>query len=322
MEVISILRGRDFLGRNFIVHNDIIPSDFSISEEIVKKVLLKQFSLKVEDSCLIGEGWDNRAYLINNTWIFRFPRRKETIAGLEREMRILPKIHSLLPLNIPQPAYFGVPSDDFPEVFYGYKKLVGTSGCALLLSSSEYIETAYNLGLFLKKLHSIVIENLHLEPIDLEPIFNRLELDNLFINLHNRLKEVEKFYDMKIYEEKIKNICSMARTYQFDNEKLVLTHNDLYHRHLLFNNLGQLTSVIDWGDCGLSNFVVDLGVLYQYFPSYAHASFFQAYGKVSNDALDYARFLGLYYAIALLWFGNARNDHDLVRSSLGTLAEI
>ncbi len=301
---------------------DIIPNDYVINKDLVKKVLHEQFSLKVSEIVLLGEGWDNRAYLINDHFVFRFPRRQETIEGLKREMRVLPKISKLLPFTIPTPQFFGVPGPDFPEVFYGYSMIKANSGCALQLSSSEYIEAAHSLGHFLKSLHSISIANLHLEEIDRIPTFNRLEMDNLLLNMEKRIKEIKDAYDMRIYEDKIKNICSLARSYQYNKENVCFVHNDLYHRHLLFNELNQLIGLIDWGDCGLGNFVVDLGVLYQFFPSYAHSSFIQSYGKVSDEALAYARFLGLYYAIALLWFGHARKDKDLIKSSLWTLAEI
>jgi len=49
-------------------------------------------------------------------------------------------------------------------------------------------------------------------------------------------------------------------------------------------------------------------------------NFFQSYGSVSQEELRYARFLGLYYIVTMLWFGADRNDTSLIKSSLTALA--
>ena len=49
---------------------------------------------------LVGVGWDNTAFLVNETWLVRFPRRQIAVDLIERECRLLPAIASRLPLPI------------------------------------------------------------------------------------------------------------------------------------------------------------------------------------------------------------------------------
>ena len=70
----------------------VVPQDVNVNEDIAKKAILEAFSLKVKTIILIGEGWDNLVYLVNDDIIFRFPRRKVAISLLEREMWVLRKI--------------------------------------------------------------------------------------------------------------------------------------------------------------------------------------------------------------------------------------
>src|ERR1051325_5337835 len=56
---------------------------------------------------LLGEGWDNWAYLANGAFVFRFPRRALGAKLIANECRSLPCIAPHLPLPIPLPLYRG-----------------------------------------------------------------------------------------------------------------------------------------------------------------------------------------------------------------------
>lgn len=303
------------------MNGQIIPADITISENIAKSAILNQFPLDIRAIKLLGEGWDNTVFLINDDIVFRFPRREISVPLIEREIRILPKLSKFLSLRIPEPIYLGKPSREFPHPFYGHFRLNGISGCRVALSLSEYEEAAKVLGDFLSFLHGLDLKALDLDSKDLDPELNRMEIEPLLKNLHERLENIEGIYNLGKYRPKIEQICKQARIYRVKDAHYSFIHNDLYHRHLLFEN-HCLTGIIDWGDCGIGDPVADLGIVYQFFPKSMHAVFYKAYGVVKNSAKDYAKFLGLYYAIALLWFGNDRNDQDLIRTSLWTLAEL
>ena len=52
---------------------------------------------------LLGEGWDNSVWVVEERWAFRFPRREIAIAGVARELAVLPRLAPLLPVPIPAP---------------------------------------------------------------------------------------------------------------------------------------------------------------------------------------------------------------------------
>ena len=67
----------------------------------------------------LGAGWDNTAYLVNDTWVFRFPRRSIAVELLRNEAALLPALAPRLPLPIPQPCYLGEPDGRYPWCFAG-----------------------------------------------------------------------------------------------------------------------------------------------------------------------------------------------------------
>jgi aminoglycoside phosphotransferase (APT) family kinase protein len=125
------------LFRHYIMSTPILASDIKITPDIVKTLLREQFNIYVQQLKLLGEGWDNCVYLINNNLVFRFPRRKEAILLVTREMTVLPAIKKYISLKIPEPKYFGKPSKIFNRPFYGHELIYGRSGCSVTLSSRK-----------------------------------------------------------------------------------------------------------------------------------------------------------------------------------------
>ena len=68
---------------------------------------------------LLGVGWDNTAYLVDGTWLVRFPRRQEGADLTDRELLVLPRLAPLLPLLVPAPEHVG-PLDDGEDRTDGY----------------------------------------------------------------------------------------------------------------------------------------------------------------------------------------------------------
>ena len=68
-------------------------ADILITEELAKNCLQDQFPLlsPIKTIKCIGEGWDNKVFLVNEKIIFRFPRRKIAVELMERENKIIKK---------------------------------------------------------------------------------------------------------------------------------------------------------------------------------------------------------------------------------------
>lgn len=92
--------------------------------------------------------------------------RSKAAALVAKEMRVLPRLRNRLPLAIPEPIFFGQPSQIFKRPFYGYELVKGKPASEIRLSDGEYDQAAYRLGSFLKGLHEIDITELRISEED------------------------------------------------------------------------------------------------------------------------------------------------------------
>src|ERR1700722_16468186 len=132
-------------------------ADIQVTDELVKTCLQDQFSslAPIKTIQCIGEGWDNKVYLVNEKIIFRFPRRKIGVELIERENCLLKNLQLMFSLDIPNPQYIGHPSKHYPYPFHGYTMIKGISACHANLSLPDRIANLPKLANFLKQLHSI-----------------------------------------------------------------------------------------------------------------------------------------------------------------------
>jgi len=91
---------------------DMPPADIEVTEARVRAALQEQAPefahLSLE---LIGEGWDNVMFRLDDELALRVPRREIAIPNLRNEQRWLPQLAPLLPVPIPAPVVCGEPSE-------------------------------------------------------------------------------------------------------------------------------------------------------------------------------------------------------------------
>ena len=138
-----------------------------VDEALARLLLRTQFpELEPVSLRLAGEGWDNTAWLVNERWAFRFPRREIALDGVGRELRVLPALAPLLPLPIPQPVFVGRPTSAFPWPFFGGPVVPGRELAEARLSDDGRSALARPLGRFLRALHAAEIPvELPVDPI-------------------------------------------------------------------------------------------------------------------------------------------------------------
>src|SRR5215213_2174221 len=93
---------------------------------------------------------------VDERLVFRFPRRAVAIAGVEREIAMLPRIAPLVPLPIPEPVLVGRPDDEFPWPFFGAPYIAGRE--ALGLDDAARTGLGRPLAVFLRALHSASVD--------------------------------------------------------------------------------------------------------------------------------------------------------------------
>ena len=294
-------------------------ADIEVNEALVRACIEGQFPELLPLSAVkcIDEGWDNVVYLINNTFIFRFPRRQIAIPFLLAENKLLLNLQHRFDLEIPNPQFIGEPSAIYPYPFQGYKKIVGDACYQVSLSIAARKASIKPLALFLKELHSIK----HTEALQLgaaEQVWDRMEKDKIFQALRERIEKIKAKNIISLNDQAIERLFTLAADTDLTKQNKVLIHGDMYFRHLLFNQ-GKLTGIIDWGDAGINHAAVDLMVIHSFYPASEHEQFFKYYGNVDKDNWLYAKFLGMYVALTIILYAHDRQDHLMLNEAVKEL---
>lgn len=294
--------------------------DMAITSELVTTLLKEQFKCLAPFNVeLLGEGWDNKVYLINDTFVFRFPQRQIATKLLERENRVLSYLQGKLALETPNPEYFGQPSDLYPYYFHGYRMISGQTAYQAGLTPKARNASIIKLAHFLKTLHNLPKNEVHTLGIQ-KPIFDKTNVSAITANTTERanylIQHSHTEVNLKALEKEINHIKALKLP-----NKGVLIHGDLYSRHLMFEG-EELTGIIDWGEVAINHPSIDLAVLFSFYDSSAHELFFDIYGEIDASTTAYAQFLGLYSAVNALVYAYDMNDVLLTQEARQSIRRI
>lgn len=283
-------------------------AEFDINEDLVIQLLQTQFPklspLKVK---LLAAGWDNTAFLVNDTYVFRFPRRKEVLELIKTEIKVLPAIAKRLPLQITAPSFIGLPSQFFPHHFAGYEHLPGKTAEALRLNDKQRDNLAVPLAEFLAALHSIN----ETEAATLGATRETTIKTNLLGRVEMARKNLQtiKPHTLANRMEEIVTILDSASNI---NEKdLGLVHADFHARHFLIEN-NQLTGIIDWGDVQIGHPSTDLAAAFLFLPPNSRDKFRDSYGIIDDSTWKAANIHAACDIISLMPYAIAIDNQGLL----------
>jgi len=217
-----------------------------IKENTVKEILVEQFEFS--ENIVVRElssGWDSSAFLIDNLYVFRFPKREDVEKQLEMEKIVLEILaHSKkFFVRFPKFIYQGHPSKYYPFKFIGYEIIDGKEvhflkgyGKCVLNEMSDFINNLHSID-------DIVLENLknHLKTLYTSYQWLKKHVCGLINSSEETflLKEEYLFAQEILQNDKYENW----------HGKMVLTHSDLNTEHLFLDKKGNhLVGIIDWGD--------------------------------------------------------------------------
>ena len=260
---------------------------------------------------LFAEGWDNRAFLVNDRFIFRFPRRNIAVDLLRTEMGVLGELFHHLPLAIPNPVFKGQPNEAFPWPFAGYEMLPGQSACKANLLMAERRRCAVPLARFLASLHGLAPSEALCRQLPGDTL-RRCQIDRLKEKIRNNAEDLSGQLGPQILDH-IRR--SLSRSFHYEPRTNVLVHGDLYVRHLLVSGEREICGVIDWGDVHLGDPGLDLSIAWSFLPPDSHTTFRNAYGAIQETTWTFARLRALHYGLVLKKYGQHLEDADLVREA-------
>ncbi|MBK9069795.1 MAG: phosphotransferase [Myxococcales bacterium] len=270
-------------------------------------------SLQIDSIVAFGAGWDNTAFLVNQAWVVRFPRRENCVVSMRREIAALPLLAAKLPLKIPVPTFVcdGTPSFDWP--FAAYPVVPGATACKLALSDDERLAAAPRVADFLRALHAIDRTELAAAALP-EVRFDFAVLATWEERTASRLDTLvaaglvppsRRAALMSVIERGGGGLPSTA----------VVLHGDLYVRHIVMDAGRTVAGIIDWGDVEFGDVARDLAVAFTMFPPRAREHFLGGYGATTADA-DFAQVIGTHHAVSALAYAHAQDDADLRREML------
>lgn len=290
-------------------------AELTVDEELARRLIGEQFpELAARKARLLAEGWDNTVWLVDETWVFRFPRRKIAVPLVERELAVLPHLESALPLAIPAPVFSGHPTDAYPWPFLGSRFLPGSELGSTELTEDAELKLAATLGHFLRVLHSPEIagsvSGLSSLPVDPN---SRADMVQRVPRTRDTIAQVQKL-GLWCAPATVERVLESAAQLPQPRPS-ALIHGDLHFRHLLVGD-GELTGVIDWGDLCLADPSVDLQLHWSYFSAEGRDAFLRAYGPVADERLLRGRVFALFICAVLALYGHDESRPQIQRAAL------
>ena len=288
--------------------------------EVLRAIVEEQFPeiAPFRTWALLGSGWDNDVWLADDTWVFRFPRRRLAIPFLRRERVLLPVFSPRLPLPITTPCFLGQEREGFPHIFNGYPHLSGECACRMNPSEAKREEHGVILADFLHALHAIEEDRAlasrarEASSVDEGSLERRITWTRGEIA---RLRDIGLMSgDGEPEEEHIDTLCADMEPVREDEKRWI--HGDLYTRHMLLDQNHDLCGVIDWGNACWGDPAYDLGLVFAYLPKTSYDAFAKRHGMEVGEALWRRSLLvSLRHGLALLAYGTDIDDGDLIREA-------
>jgi aminoglycoside phosphotransferase (APT) family kinase protein len=179
----------------------------------------------------IDDGYDFAVTIVDDEWVFRFPRRSGVEAALELEIAVLPSVAPLLPVLVP--SFEFVSRGPF---FVGYP---------LVRGEPLVEEGAEGVRAFLVALHAVDVSELPIPRVDWVDAYRAqcAEFERLVLPL----VAADRHADARRLFDEVETLVGFDPT---------LIHADLGPEHLLVQD-GRLVGVIDWGDMRVGDPALD-----------------------------------------------------------------
>jgi len=274
--------------------------DWVVTPELAKSLVEMAFpTLKPVSVREFDVGWDNSVFLVNNSFVFRFPRRRIAVPLMESEVRLLPWLSEHVPLPTPDPCYVGTPSPDYPYVFAGYTLIPGHTITDANVTDDERRTMARPLAQFLAALHSVSPDEARTRGAPPDPVC-RLDATRHKPTAVDRLSSLPEDLIPRSIKARLRSLLDSLPAIKEPSSN-TLVHGDLHGSQILVSDdAHELAGVIDWGDMHLGDPASDFAVVHSMLPRDCHRDFLQAYGTVDPIAWAAAKARAIWHTIAVI----------------------
>lgn len=229
----------------------------------------------------VEAGWDSVVAVVDDEWIFRFPRRPEIERWLESEIALLPELGPTLPVAVPQFEHV----IRTPLMCVGYRMIQGEPLTAAAASPES-------VASFLSALHRFDVARA--ERLGVRPRPWRAHY------VEQCAEFVRRVLPLLDPDERQSAEALFAEAEALEGFEPALVHVDLGPEHLLCRD-GTLVGVIDWGDVQIGDPAIDFAWLLHVPPRAYGDALLAAYTGPADERLrERARFyhrLGPWYEV-------------------------
>jgi aminoglycoside phosphotransferase (APT) family kinase protein len=283
-----------------------------VDQALARRLIGAAFpELRLDTIRLLGEGWDSTAWLVDEEWVFRFPRRAVVVPGFRREVAVVPRLAPTLPLPVPVAVHLGEPSAEFGWPFAGSRLVPGRELGDAAPDDRARVRHGRALGRFLRVLHAVDPASVtvagELLPIDANGRADMLD------RATRAARQVAVLARLGLWRAPAGLAPELERARGLDPPRaLAIAHGDLHLRHVLVGEDGELSGVIDWIDVCRADPAIDLPLYWGYLSPAAREAFGEEYGPIGADGLLRARVLAVF-----LWGILAEYARDVGMEALG-----
>jgi aminoglycoside phosphotransferase (APT) family kinase protein len=209
--------------------------DRHLDADVVRVLLREQFPhLADEPIAYLAEGYDHQMYEVGE-WLFRFPKRAEVVPWFVREVAALPVIEPVIGVPVPHFDHIGERSDAFPYPFAGYRRLPGISAADVECVDIPHLARA--LGDALARLHAIDPALIPLASEPDEPPTWGFRWDDAVLTV----------LPIEVRDEAAAFLRNEVERPPFEGAACIV-HSDLLPEHVLIDESGRLSGLIDFAD--------------------------------------------------------------------------
>lgn len=220
--------------------------------EIIKKIP----GIVVKDYSFNKEGQNNDVVIINDEYVFKFPKYSKGIESLKKETDLLVVLNKYVTLSIPQPEYCKFDSLTAGQAYCGYKLIKGISFSRKKFDDVKDKETIANqLALFLKQLHGIPLSEV--KGLTLEAADNHSEWRNLFRKIQDKLFPYMKKETKDSISDSFNNFFEQS----FSINQTII-HGDFGPSNIIFDiNSQKISGIIDFSEVTIGDPASDIASL-------------------------------------------------------------
>lgn len=256
------------------------------------------------------DGQFNDILILNDEFIFRFPRYSAGAAKLVIEVQLLEYLQGHISLPIPRPLYS---STGTGRVFMGYRMIPGEPLWRekLMAATDEHIQQriADQLAGFLRELHNAPIDGVSKGlPVQDVPdewlaMYRGIEQDLFPFMRPNAQARIRDHFESYLNDPLL------------HQHKICLRHGDFGPGNILYNpQVQQIGGVIDFESLGLGDPAVDIAAASTYGEAFVRR--FSAVYPEIEGMLERARFYRGTYALQEALHGFRNNDREAFESGM------